>query len=749
MQNDGTLVFQSPDPQLPPYGYALQTPGRQLDQRSTTPPSIPRQSTKKRKLDSFGDSALDYEGQDDHDGGANGMMRNGSNRKSRPNGTKRACNQCRQQKLKCNVVEDPWQSCDRCIKHKFKCEITADFKRVGKRSQQAELERSNEELSRQVEDLSNELRRLQQREEQWRQFEMRVLHPGNQMGEYTTDTPPRHDDGSHDAALLLNLKQSAGSDGNRATPIPMGRIPTPMPQVIGRIGDITIPMDVIGEMWKEYFDHYHAWLPVLDQKDTPEHVFDRSPFLFWTVIMIACRRYQGGSMFSTLLKPYIDLVNATITRPPTKAGHHVVKGLCLLCTWPIPISSTTEDMTFTLSGVMMKFAMHLGIHRPSNPSDFNNIPVNLRTEQITDRLKTWAICNLVAQNVSTGYGQPPETIYDDTLRKRGDEFSHILTPLDTRLEIEQVIDKITREIYCPRSAKMKTDWSECKVELSKLHEKIDFSNPLESLHFQAAQMHLNLQVFFEDHSSVDYQLALKELDQSVRNFINATQVYEEEIRYAPYYIYQMCVAAAAALLKLMNSFFGFSTFTDREDGVHLFWVAIDCIRVMSARDNDLPQRLGEVLAQMWNSWDAARTEGGVVVSESVAAGHVDSSLTLKRRYRMSMSHVFDSIWRWKEEMHGDRGKLKDQVLNPTSPIATTHRSSSFSNGRRPSLGLPNEQQHVDSQGISSFGGFGGMPLAQSDMSVPTNYDFFDPMGWYLNDLGGNFEGLGAPNGLGW
>lgn len=67
MQNDVTNAFQSPDPQLPPYGYALQTPGRQLDQQSTTPPSIPRQSTKKRKLDSFGDTALDYGGDDDHD----------------------------------------------------------------------------------------------------------------------------------------------------------------------------------------------------------------------------------------------------------------------------------------------------------------------------------------------------------------------------------------------------------------------------------------------------------------------------------------------------------------------------------------------------------------------------------------------------------------------------------------------------------------------------------------------------------
>jgi hypothetical protein len=96
MQDDETLTFQSPDPQLPPYGYALQTPQHG---GSSTPPSIPKASTKKRKLSSYDDPALEYDGMDDHEGSANGMTRNGSNRKSRQNGTKRACNQCRQQKV--------------------------------------------------------------------------------------------------------------------------------------------------------------------------------------------------------------------------------------------------------------------------------------------------------------------------------------------------------------------------------------------------------------------------------------------------------------------------------------------------------------------------------------------------------------------------------------------------------------------------------------------------------------------------
>jgi hypothetical protein len=207
--------------------------------------------------------------------------------------------------------------------------------------------------------------------------------------------------------------------------------------------------DMIEPLWAGYYAHYHHFLPVLDPSiDTPDHVLQRSRFLFWTIIMVAARHYQGDpTLYSRLMQPYEKLVKETITKPPTRDQHHAVKALCLLCSWPLPVTSTTEDMTLIHSGIMMKFAMHLGIHRPSSPSDFNNIPINLRQDQVTDRLRTWAMCNLVAQNVSTSYGQPPETVWDATLLPKAGEIPPTLLPLQNRLKIEQEVDKVTRIVY--------------------------------------------------------------------------------------------------------------------------------------------------------------------------------------------------------------------------------------------------------------------------------------------------------------
>ena len=50
-----------------------------------------------------------------------------------------------------------------------------------------------------------------------------------------------------------------------------------------------------------------------------------------------------------------------------------------------------------LSGLMMQIAMQIGLHRPSHAQDFTKFKVELREEELRDRVRTWATCNAVAQ----------------------------------------------------------------------------------------------------------------------------------------------------------------------------------------------------------------------------------------------------------------------------------------------------------------------------------------------------------------
>jgi hypothetical protein len=127
------------------------------------------------------------------------------------------------------------------------------------------------------------------------------------------------------------------------------------------------------------------------------------------------------------------------------------------------------------------------------------------------------------------------------------------------------------------------------------------------------------------------------------------------LSYCSNYILQMIVASGFTLLKLLNSFF--ASHIDIIQGGTLFNSTVSAIRRISVQNNDLPGRLAEVLAQMWRGGGAGARNGAPPVNVDM-----DSSLQLKVRCRMSMSLVFDSVWRWREEFQAKgRGNLDGKL----------------------------------------------------------------------------------------
>ena len=108
----------------------------------------------------------------------------------------------------------------------------------------------------------------------------------------------------------------------------------------------------------------------------------------------------------------------------------------------------------------------------------------------------------------------------------------------------------------------------------------------------------------------------------------------------------MMVAAGFALLKLMRSFFAKTI--DFHRGRSLFHQTIRAIRATSVVNNDLQWRLAELMVQMWNG---ARLDSNQQSfnSNDDSPIQMDDSLQLKVRCRHSMSLVFDSVWRWRED----------------------------------------------------------------------------------------------------
>ena len=460
-----------------------------------------------------------------------------------------------------------------------------------------------------------------------------------------------------------------------------------MPRIVREIENVGLTEDQVNHLFNEFWCCYHPHLPFLSSAQTPDQYYQQHPLLFWTIIAIAARRYTAiPDLLTSISGPLTRLLWTTVGEVPS--NYFVVKALCLLCTWPLPTSTTSTDPTHILGGVMMKTATGIGLHRPSHTQDFSRVSVELNREQVHDRVTTWAVCNIVAQSIGTGYGQPASTLYDWTLAIRpGEEGPFTLShELEARLQIERFCDKVSKEMYSNASDPRGVAGDELRAMLTRVYRR-EFGelqvsilsrqdlSPIVNLYLKAAGLHLRLSAFFDSSTTQGYMDDLMGLWRAALAFLDL--VFELEtpsadnlnagiLRYTSNYILQMIYAACFALLKLLSSFF--SREIDFERGRQLFHRTIQAIRGMSIINNDLPWRLAELMVQMYNG---ARVEQRSQMAQMSGNGNgnsheartiVDDSLQLKVRCRMSMSLVFDSIWRWREEFQAQgRGSIEGQL----------------------------------------------------------------------------------------
>ncbi|KAB8360615.1 hypothetical protein FH972_024352 [Carpinus fangiana] len=739
---------------------------------------------------------------------------NGSNgNQARPSPMKRACNECRQQKLRCDVQVDPYQDCARCRRLGLECRIDANFRRVGKRSRNAEMEREIQELRKKIAD--------------------------KEAGHSTIDTNLSNAQLLAKDPLTALHQGAAGSllDLRNSTSTPRGRGSSKSD--VETLGTVTLKHDKVEDLFQTFFMFYHPFLPVLDPGQPWEFYRRISPLLFWTIIAVAARRYhEDTTLLTGLAGPLSSLTWQTVAQVPQ--NYHVVKAFCLLCTWPLPTKSTSTDPTFMFAGLMVQIALQTGLHRPSHTQDFSRIKIELREDEVGDRIRTWASCNIVSQAISTGYGQPPKSIYDWTLTSLSETpigsaatSSSLPGDLYWRLQIERYCNKISQKFYNNRTNDIGITEAEqrnafmslLELEYGELQRKVALLNsPVVQLHLLAAGLHLRLSAFFDDWQAPNYKDDLMELYLATKKFLtSALELNAPASTSGPLsggivsptasassppfpsmtgfpdsptlphvgsYIMQMLLAGGFTLMKLLNSFF--AQHIDAEHARTLFNATIRAIRAISVANNDLPGRLAEVLAQLWRR---------PVLNNS--RGAVDDSLVLKVRCRMSMSLLFDSVWRWREEfqfkdLHA-LANLERAVENPTDPEAPPQPQQQQQ--QKPQQPLQGQQQNAGnlSAGIGSgpgkddgdgnFAGligsgtgaqnFGGATSAASQIhggsmqtmiagsheTLPStamagtdmgafgdlNYEVFDPLTWMLDgdmDAFPSFEGSGSFGGTG-
>ncbi|KAF2168533.1 hypothetical protein M409DRAFT_65475 [Zasmidium cellare ATCC 36951] len=729
---------------------------QQTSPTSTTPGGDDH--TRKRKRSENPTDNGDPDGGEGAAGGGSAgspQQANGNKPRHQP-GVKRACNDCRQQKLRCNVVAGPgdhYKPCDRCIKHNLKCSIDDGFKRLGKRAQ-------HDEMAKELDMCKAKLARFEALGMRLPEDEGRP--ESNYTGSYQASPAsgaPVAPMGSGSNAFLGASEAAASrslldlSQGYREL------APTSYPSItpgtsMMTLGSVTLTETQITELYRVFFDCYHVFLPVLNPELPYKTYYEEHPLLHWTIISVAARKWdQKPGLFMELQRPLEEILWNTLAQVPQ--SYHVCKALALLCTWPLPTSSTSQEPTMMLCGVMFQLAMQYGLHRPSHAQDFMRFRIDLREEDISDRLNTWATVNIVAQNVATGNGLPPLARW--AWFTYGLHLNRMKPEIQTRCQIEKFCDTVTRTLYTmQRDHVVEVDQAQRGLQIDMYARELGelevtvlstSNSPVDVLYLKTAQLHLRLTAFFDKPQQPNYYADLRNVYIAASALLqHVSDMSMDQFVYVPRYIEQMMLAAGATLMKILNSFY--AAHVDIVHGRTLFSRAVTHLRKLSVRSNDLPQRLAEVMAQLWNSSNAM--EQKLFADDGQGGGiprTADESLQLKVRCRSSLSVLYDAIWRWRERVgQPGRDSLAQAVEHPTAlPTDTQSRNTPQPpNGLQGAGPIPAAN---DNLGLSAAGALDGM-----DWGSPFGGNaVFDPLSWALDGnlgLGGGLFGGQDPLGAG-
>jgi transcriptional regulatory protein LEU3 len=381
---------------------------------------------------------------------------------------RRACNECRQQKLRCelaNIDEPSATICSRCTKLGLECRIDETFKRTRKRKRSVDFEKEISTLKKQLSQYEKAPATYPAASPPQAYGNLprsgsifATTVPNGTSTESPEDSLPGTTTRPHDHEVQAQPEPMVSSTASSSRP--------------RSLGNVEISVEEANELFSLFFANYHPFLPVLDPTRCSQAYYELSPLLFWCILAVAARRYQSNStLLSRLAQTVPDLLWKTIRSVPHPLS--LVQSLLLLCTWPFPTSSSATDPSYMLAGIAIHSSLQMGLHRPTHQQDFTKYRVRLSNQEVSSRISIWTACNIVAQCVSIGAGlQTPAHLHDwasifGLSPKASLDVSDTLRQL---LQIESFRNKVTQAFAMNSTDEVMTRPTHERLPMYKLFE---------------------------------------------------------------------------------------------------------------------------------------------------------------------------------------------------------------------------------------------------------------------------------------
>ncbi|KAK9482518.1 hypothetical protein V1527DRAFT_499095 [Lipomyces starkeyi] len=271
----------------------------------------------------------------------------------------RACNHCRQFKIRCDSAELFPSPCSACKGKGRDCNVDSTFKPIRTRSL--------------LKDVTTQLTLIQ---ETLRDHDIAISRPS-----LVEDSPP-----------LRDIIERPRLESAPAAPILIPSAGAKDMSFVGsqQLGDITLEADSIRDLFEHFRRNHFLYFPILDEDFSATDLVQSCPLLFWTIIIISSRYHtRHCSIYRSLFDPYTEILSNALVHSIRSV--RVIQALLYVCLWPLRISKQHGDPSLTYCGVAVNASLILGLHRPVLENENRNRG-HAFVGDSEERMRTWRGC---------------------------------------------------------------------------------------------------------------------------------------------------------------------------------------------------------------------------------------------------------------------------------------------------------------------------------------------------------------------
>ncbi|KAL4892508.1 hypothetical protein BDV59DRAFT_43000 [Aspergillus ambiguus] len=444
------------------------------------------------------------------------------------------------------------------------------------------------------------------------------------------------------------------------------------------LNNVTVVAEEIDEIFELFFHQYAQFVPILDPQTTPNAYYAHSPFLFWSVIWIACRTYPRNPTLYVALAPSI-MEMACLSITSASAVWHIIQGLVLVLSWPFPKDTTRPELTFPLAGMLLHIAMQNGFHIPMSSHEFarKKIPMPSEADMIR-RAELWAHCIIVYQRACVMKGHPPRCLgeLEHDLSQRQVLFQKISPQLALQIRCQELVARCSAAVLELGVRSMTLEQERSLDILLRAYEsqvadlEAQITSVDDRIHTTLCLLCIQSLHFLKNYTMLSTNCSPRIVNTACM-FINLAENIGQRLPslpIAPFHIYFGLLLSSAFLLRILKG--STSQGLDVDRARISFFTAINLGKQMTVGNNDIAAKMVLVMNQLWNSNKAFRKPDGV------------ESTALRIRSRLVVSPVIDAVWWWRDEFdpHGrfgnpPQGTASDGTHTIQDHTAGTSRTS--------------------------------------------------------------------------